>query len=105
MPVGLSLCASRRSRIDGDEEREPIPTGQYWMHRNECEAYTRETDAAVTAFWLCGDLLEVVVYKTTTGCLDDTTAVRGGVVRLTLAEGDTLGHCSQCLWFLRWLFG
>jgi len=34
----------------------------------------------------------VMVHKAATGCLDDTTAVRGGVVWLTLAEGYSLGH-------------
>lgn len=35
----------------------------------------------------------MVVNEFAAGGFDDTSAVRGGVVRLALAEGNTLGHC------------
>lgn len=37
-------------------------------------------------------LLDVVNNELSTGGLDDTPAVGGGVVGLALAESDTLGH-------------
>lgn len=38
----------------------------------------------------------MVVDKFSTGGLYHTSAVGGGVIRLTLAESDTLGHCRNC---------
>lgn len=34
----------------------------------------------------------MVVHEPSTGCLYDASAVRGGVVGLAFAEGDTLSH-------------
>jgi hypothetical protein len=42
-------------------------------------------------------LLDVVNNELATGGLDDTPAVRGRVVRLALAESDTLGHSGNML--------
>lgn len=54
--------------------------------------HTRESNATVTALGRSGELLQVVVYELPTGGLNHTPAAGGGVVRRTLAEGDTLCH-------------
>ena len=55
--------------------------------------YARQSDTTVTALRRGGELFQVVVDKLSTGSLDYPSAVRGGVVRRSLAEGDSLGHC------------
>ena len=56
------------------------------------ETYTREGSPAVTAFRLGGGLVEVVYDEFTSRGLHNASAVGGGVIGLTLAEGDSLGH-------------
>lgn len=59
------------------------------------KTHASELGTTVTALGGGGELFDVMVDEDTTGGLDDAAAVRGGVVRLALAEGDALGHC----WF------
>lgn len=56
------------------------------------ETYTRQSDTAVTALGRGSKLFQVVVDKLTTWCLHNPSAVGGGVIGSSLAEGDTLGH-------------
>jgi len=55
--------------------------------------YTGKGVAAVTALGSGGELFEMVVNELATGGLNHTSDVRLGVVRLSLAEGHSLGHC------------
>lgn len=56
------------------------------------ETYTRESNTAVTALGCRSALFEMVVDEFGTRGLHHAPAVRFGVVRIALAEGDTLGH-------------
>ena len=58
------------------------------------ETYTRQRDATVSALGCGRKLFDVVVNKLATWCLHNPSAVGGGVVGVTLAERDTLGHCG-----------
>ncbi len=53
---------------------------------------TAQIRVAVTALGDSTALGDVKVTKVATGSLDDLSASRLGVVRVTLAEGDTLSH-------------
>lgn len=53
---------------------------------------TAKVAVAVTAFGDGTTLVYVKVTEVTTGSLDDLSASRLGVVRVTLAEGDSFGH-------------
>lgn len=53
---------------------------------------TRESKTTVTALGGRSNLLQVVNDQLASGSLDDPPPVGGGVVRLSLAESDSLGH-------------
>ena len=59
------------------------------------QTYAGELDAAVTALGRGGELFDVVVAEDAARGLHHATAVALRVVRLALAEGDTLGHCCS----------
>lgn len=56
---------------------------------------TAQVSVAVTALGDGTALLNVKVAEVSTGGLDDLSASRLGVVRVTLAEGDTLSHLLE----------
>lgn len=58
------------------------------------ETYTRQRDATVSALGCGRKLFDVVVNELATRCLHNPSAVGGGVIRVALAECDTLGHCG-----------
>lgn len=53
---------------------------------------TRESETTVTALGSRSNLLQVVDDQLASGSLDDPPPVGGGVIRLSLAESDSLGH-------------
>lgn len=59
--------------------------------------HTRKLGVAVTALWRRGELVDVQVVQLTAGGLDDPTAVRPGVVRVALAQSETLSHLVSLL--------
>jgi hypothetical protein len=61
------------------------------------KTYTWKFKVAVTALGCLCKLFEVVIHGLATGSLEHTPAVRLGVVRLALAESNTLGHCARVL--------
>ena len=58
-------------------------------------AYTGESDTTVTELGGSSKLFDVVVDELATRGLDHPSAVRGGIVRSTLADGDALGHFTR----------
>lgn len=65
-----------------------------WAERRD----PAELAAAVAALGRGRELFDVVVAEDAARGLDDASAVRRRVVRLALAEGDTLGHCGDLSW-------
>ncbi len=59
------------------------------------EAYTRKFEMTVTTFGCCATLFEILVDELATRSLHNPPAVRGGVVRQSLAESNALGHCRS----------
>ena len=58
------------------------------------ETYTRQRNATVSALGCGRKFSDVVVNKLATRRLHNPSAVGGSIVRVTLAECDTLGHCG-----------
>ena len=59
---------------------------QHW------KTHPAELGAAITTLGRSRELFDVVVAEVTAGGLDNAPSRRRGVIRLALAEGDTLGH-------------
>ena len=59
---------------------------------------TRELRVAVTALGRSGQLVDVQVTNLAVGGLDNTAAVRLGVVGVALAQGETLSHLVSLLY-------
>ena len=67
----------------------------YFVYSTSTETYTGQSNAAVTALGRCCRLFDVVVDKLSTGGLYNASAVLGGVVGLSFAESDALGHSES----------
>jgi hypothetical protein len=65
---------------------------QWWLCR---KTHPAELGAAVTTLGRSRELLDVVIAEDAAGGLDNAPSRRRGVIRLALAEGDTLGHCFR----------
>lgn len=70
-------------------------TDAKWNGRRRGKTHPAELAAAVAALGRGRELFDVVVAEDAARGLDDASAVRRRVVRLALAEGDTLGHCGD----------
>ncbi len=65
---------------------------QYWPSR---KTHPAELGTTVTTLGRSRELFDVMVAEDAAGGLDDASSRRRGVIRLALAEGDTLGHCCR----------
>lgn len=102
MPDAQSFGAWRWLRIGADAMQGPNPfmkpSNQFRILKmGMIPTYTSQFQVAVTALWGSCQFFDVVVDELSTGGLDYMPTVGGGVVRLALAKGDTLGHCGDCL--------
>ena len=91
-----SLHASIRGHTRGAGEQGPnsqrIAISKNFPFTAQFKTYTRESDATVTALGCSSGLLEVLVDELSTRRLYDAPPVRGGVVGITLADCNALGH-------------
>ena len=82
--------AERKFRYKARSETDAERNG-----RRRGKTHPAELAAAVAALGRGRELFDVVVAEDAARGLDDASAVRRRVVRLALAEGDTLGHCGD----------
>ena len=82
--------------MQGSEDQSDVSMRE-WLQMSSC-THAGQRNATVTALGGSCRILDVVVDQLAAGRLDDTTAVRGRVVRVALAERDALGHfCTDSI--------